>query len=565
MPLPSSRPPGNSSFPPPAFSLDATIEDAEGLVDAMLASLSRGRLPDDAWDRLHAAARRDDRIEGVVTAFASVSRGARIKAASSSVAAEFHFQAARFLDEVLGDDLGAAMHLESCLALAPGHEGAFARMEAILGKRDRSDKVAEMYCAAASHRPRGQQALMLRRAAELFARSGEGTGPLDEPAPADERLIEIWQRILRLESGDEEARSRLEALYVKSARFREAVLLNEQCLAREPAPDEYAKRMILERIVELYSDKLDEPERAIGHVEQLLSMDPAHEGGRRVAERILDVKGLSARAARALATACEAQGSPKDVARFLAIELESAHGARRVQVLTFLGNLKEAKLGDDAGALEAYEQALALDATDSDVRSRYLEVAARLGRHAEAAKLLERIVATTDDPSLEARVGSQLGELLLCQGDRRRARAVLSELLASWRTPTDAKLRAARALRTLYEATYEHRPLCDVLDRLAILEVDEDARCEANERLAAVAKKLRDVPRVIEAYERLLSTRLRATALEALAELYRGRGSRENYARILEAQARDAQLEKIAAQPAATSNGERGTISGGAK
>jgi len=552
MHVPPSRPPGKSSMPPPAFSLDAKIEDAEQLVDAMLASLSRGRLVDDAWDRLHAAARRDGRAEDVATAFASVARGTRIRAVQPSVAAEFHFEAARFCEDVLGDDLGAAMHLESSLALVPGHAGAFAMMEAILGKRDRNEKLAEMYCAAAPHRPRGQQALMLRHAIELLARSGDMGDQRDQrdgSAPADERLIDLWQRILRLESGDEEARSRLEALYVKSRRFREAVLLNERSLSREPAPDEYTKRTILERIIELYSDRLHEDERAIGHVEQLLSIDPAHEGARRVAERLLGVKGLSARAAHALAAASEAHGEPQDVARFLAIELEGAHGARRVQILARLGTLREEKLGDGAGALEAYEQALALDATDSGLRDRYLDLAARLGRHAEAAKLLERIIATAGDPALEARARAQLGELLLHQGDPKRAKAVLSEVLASWRAPTDAKLWAARALRTVYEAAYDHRALCDVLDRLAILEEDEEARREVNERLAAVATKLRDVPRAIEAYERLLSTGARPTAIEALKGLYRGRGEREKYARILEAQARDARLEKMSGQP----------------
>jgi lipopolysaccharide biosynthesis regulator YciM len=83
--------------------------------------------------------------------------------------------------------------------------------------------------------------------------------------------------------------------------------------------------------------------------------------------------------------------------------------------------------------------------------------------------------------------------------------------------------------------------LCDVLDRLAMLEQDTDKRREANERLAIVATKARDVPRAIEAYERLLpTTDARPFVLEALAKLYRGTGQGDKYARILETQANDA-------------------------
>jgi hypothetical protein len=74
-----------------------------------------------------------------------------------------------------------------------------------------------------------------------------------------------------------------------------------------------------------------------------------------------------------------------------------------------------------------------------------------------------------------------------------------------------------------------------------MLEQNTERRREANERLAAVATKLRDGPRAIEAYERLLSmTGGQPVVLEALAKLYRGSGQDEKYARILELQSNDA-------------------------
>jgi golgin subfamily B member 1 len=537
MQAPPRRQAGGSSFPPPAFSLDAKIEDEGAVVDAMLASLARGRLSSDAWEQLHMAARRDGRIDGVASAFVVVSQGPRIKSMQPSVVAEFLFQAARFSDDVFGDDLGAAMYLERALALAPAHPGSFAKMEAILDRRQKLDKLAELYVTTAPHRPRGQQALMLRRAAEWLARSCEDDG--DRPA-ADDRVIDLWQQIVRLEPGDGEARSHLEALCVKAGRFRDAVRLNEQALAADPAPEEYSKQMLLGRIVALYADRLDEPERAVTYVEQLLSLDPGHEGARNVAERLLLVNGLAGRAAAALATAFETHGTPDQVARCLSIELESARGRRRVQLFARLGKLRHEQMGDGAGALDACDQGLLLDPTDDELRGRYVDVAIGLGRHADAAKVLERVIATVKDPAVKARASTQLGETLLGQGEPKRAKAVLAEVLASWCPPADAELRAARALREIHERAYDRRGLCEVLDRLGMLEPDADRRREANERLAAVATKLRDAPRAIEAYERLLATGPRPAVLEALAKLYRGSGQSDKYARVLEAQSHDA-------------------------
>ena len=87
------------------------------------------------------------------------------------------------------------------------------------------------------------------------------------------------------------------------------------------------------RLIELYDGQLQEPERSMPHIEAVLAKDPPNDEARRVAQKLLNVKGLASRAASALAEAFDKWGRPEDVARFLAIELEHTRGPKRFGVL----------------------------------------------------------------------------------------------------------------------------------------------------------------------------------------------------------------------------------------
>ncbi len=524
------QPPRGGSGPYGAsFSFEAKVENEEPLVDAMLASLARAALPADAWEKLHEAAHRDDRLSEVAFAFESVSQGKRLRAAQPPVAAEFLFQAGRFFGDVFGDEAGAVAYLERALALSPSHAGAFAKIDVLLSRSQQPKKLAEVYATAAQHRPRGEQVPLLRRAAQLLAEAGG----------ADDKVMDLLQGLLRLEPGDEDARFRLEALYVKANRFRDVVRLNEQALVADPPPDDRARRALLSRIVELYADKLQEPERALPHIEQLLAIDPANEGARKVAQKLVVIKGLAGRAAAALATAFEAFGTPQEVERYLTLELDNTRGPKRASLLFRLGKLKAERLGDDDGAFDAFEQALAIDAVDDDLRGRYVALATASRRYADAAKTLSRVVGTVKDTAVKTKASAQLGEMLLRGGDAKRAKATLAGVLSTPEAPPDAVLVAANALREIHEKEKDARGLCDVLERISAVEPDPERRGRIDEELAELAARLKETPRAIAAYERLLATGARERALEALAPLYEASGDPEKHARLLDERAAD--------------------------
>ena len=145
------------------FSFEAKLEDEERLLDAMLATMARGALPDGSWEKLHAAALRDERLSELAFAFESASQGKRLKTVPAAAGADFLVQAARFFGDVFGDELGAVTYLERALGLVPGHSRAFALIEKLLEKAGQPRKLADVYAAAAQHRPRAEQAPLLRR------------------------------------------------------------------------------------------------------------------------------------------------------------------------------------------------------------------------------------------------------------------------------------------------------------------------------------------------------------------------------------------------------------------
>ena len=505
-------------------------ENEEAILDTMLSSMARGALPSEAWERLHAAAQREHRLSELAFGFESVSQGKRLKTLPPPVAAEFFFQAAHFFGDVFSDELGAVTYLERALALSPTHSASFEKIEQLLQKTEQSRKLSEVYAAAAQHRPRSEQAPLLRRAAELLSKEGG----------EEEKTIEILQQLLRLEPGDVWARGRLEALYMGANRLRDVARLNEQALTSEPPPDLATRKKLLARIIEVYSAKLNEPERALPHVEQLLAIDPIHEDARKVAGRLVGSKGLAARAAAALAKASEQFGTPEETSRYLSVELEHTRGTKRVGPLLKLGALKHDKLGDSAGALQALEQAMAIDPTGDELRARYLAIAAELGAWVEASKTLERALATVKDPAVKAKLTAQLGEVLQRRGETKRATHMLSAVLAAPEAPAEAVLAAAHALREIHEAEGDTQALCDALEWIVELEPDAEKRLDADERLAELAAKLGDSSRAIASYERLLSTDARARALEALVPLYEASAAPDKRARLLEEQSRDA-------------------------
>ena len=544
-----STPPPTSKVPsraPGIPSFENSLEKEEEVLDAILAAQAKGTLDPNIWQELHDAAVRFDRVSELAFAYESVSQGRKLKTYLPQTQAELFFRAAIFFGEVLGDEFGATTYLEKALGAYPGHNGAFERIDARLTRVDDHKKLADLSVQAASQRPRDEQGVLLRRAATLYERAG-----------LEDKAIETYQSLVKLEPGDEQLRGALESRYVKANRFRDLARMLEQALAgltenasaEGEALDQEAANRIRAKLIEVFANQLKEPERAMPHVEALLDVDPTHPDARRVATRLLESKGLAARAAAALA-----EGAPttEERARYLGIELENTRGPRRRDVLRRIGILKQDELDDAQGAFEAFEQALAIDPADDELRKRFVELGSVLKGPLEVARTFARVSTVAKDAAIRSRITAEMGELLLRGGDAKRARTTLAGVISAPSADPVAVLVAARALAGVYEAEKDAKNLVEVLSRIGESSTDDDEKERTNERVAQLSAELGDVERSIAAFRRLVDvpgesqTRRRVNgmtarerALEALEPLYEQRGDWIDLSFVLEQRAKD--------------------------
>ena len=241
-------------------------------------------------------------------------------------------------------------------------------------------------------------------------------------------------------------------------------------------------------------------------------------------EKILDVAELRSRAAIVLEAVYTERDEVPELVRVLEIHLEFAtEAAERRDLLRRVAGLRDERLRDDAGALDAFARLLPLDPEDARARQRMLEIARRQGAHERAAGVLTATAAASAAPTPRAEILMDVARLYENQlDDVTRADAVYRQVLQL--APDDAAiaLPACRALERIYAAGGDNRQLCDILRAEVKLEDDPEARRELRGRLGELCETVLDDPRgAIEAWKaRLEDDPGDAVALSALDRLF---------------------------------------------
>lgn len=326
----------------------------------------------------------------------------------------------------------------------------------------------------------------------------------------------------------------LSRTHTAEGRYRELATIIEGLLAQSPGPSATDAANLRVRAVLLYRDTLREPLRAMHHLERLLKSDPVSEAALQAAESLLDLRLLGHRLAPLLVDAYARLRRPHDELAVLERELKLAHPPRLGEVQRRLAILRLDVKNDASGALDLLRPLVLSNPGDDEVRRRFLEISTTAGRATDAARALSRALTYTKDEAARARVGYDLGQLHLAQGDDAAALSAFEAVTRAGGTE-DAVLASARKLVELLGPAADPKRLARALEALCELEPTASRRHDAAKRLAELAETLQLGARYsVTAWRALADSPEGDLALSKLEELCQASGDERTLADVLE-------------------------------
>jgi tetratricopeptide (TPR) repeat protein len=482
------------------------------------------------WDRAGALSARAARPIDLADAYRTALRSNADL--PSDIEVELCERAAVLHDEKLGDSESATPYLERILDKRPGDERAFGRLKQILTSAEKWGELEGLYARTVRGTTDATRRVDLLNEVALVCEE-----IINEPVKA----IGYYEAILELDPEHYNASRALEQLYGSEARYGKLAALLERRLANAASEDIVALKV---RLGQIHLDQLHEPAKALGHLEEVLRLEVSNGEARRLVERILDIGSLRARAAFTLETVYEARDEVRDLVRVLEIRLEGADGVEtRRELLQRIAALRDERLRDDPGALDALSRLVPLDPTDMAARDRLTEIGKRLGAYERVATVLSAAAEAAEAPALRSEILMSVAELYeVMLGDHLRAEAVYKAALAIEPNDAELALPPARALERLYAGSGKHAELAGMLVVEVDLEQSVDRRRELLARLGELAETvLEDPSRAISAWRKRLDDDAHdERALVALERLYQQTGHYRELVDVLRAREKNA-------------------------
>lgn len=446
---------------------------------------------------------------------------------SEGVELELCDRAASLHDEQLGDSDGALPYLKRILAKDPQNATAFARLKEILSAAERWGELESLFDQAAALADDPRTKIELLSEVALVA---------EEVMGLPEKAIRYHERILEIDPLHEASLDALEKLYEDAERFGELAALLERRL--ETALDDEAVDIRL-YLARLYLDQLLVPERALGHVEEILKSRSDDADARELAERMLEIGSLKRRVALLLEGVYEARDEVKNLVRMLEIHLEyveESDVAQRAAILRRIAELRDERLSDDEGAFEALGLLVPLLPEDEGLRERYSEVGRRLDKHRDVVDVLTRAADAAQPKLVRAEILMSVATLAEdALGDAAKAAEIYRKVLEIDPDDTAIGAPATRALARIQSASGDFAQLAETLEAQAKLEESIDARKELYARLGELYETTLDRPeKAIAAWQaRLADDDGDLPSLSALERLYERAGKHRELVDVL--------------------------------
>jgi len=369
---------------------------------------------------------------------------------------------------------------------------------------------------------------IIRRRVELASEPADKKLNLVRLARLSERelsnpqeAVSAWLEVLDFLPEDVESLDELARLYRTGARHADLLEILERRLMISRDPRE--RQALTFELGELLSVHLGRDAEALEHYADVLAHEGTHAGALGRVEGMLADEDLRLRAADVLLPLYEKQNEWAKLAALLVRVADAVGDPRsRLRHLRRVAEIRETRLGDRAGALAAYKDAVVAAVAEPDLRDllRELErVAADEGRLGDLIDVYQEIAPDVFDGELQRRLHLDIADL--ARGVRRDdalARRYYQQVLEA--QPDDR--RALDAVEGIYRDAGDHDALYEALLRKAELAGDDlEARAEALAMAASLCQEQlgRPVDAMVvweQVLELLPDSREAAEALEGL-------------------------------------------------
>jgi tetratricopeptide (TPR) repeat protein/serine/threonine protein kinase len=334
---------------------------------------------------------------------------------------------AEVYEDRLGDTAKAAAKYQAVLEIEPRDPDALKGLERIHGQNENYEGLIE------SLRAQVELAATPKQRIALLERIGH---LLEEEFVDHSQAAERFEEIIAVDGGHEAANAALARLYRHLQRFEDLV----ETLDRHAGSiaDEARKIELLLQAARVLAVEVGSPERAIETYEQVLAIDPQHEGALSELARLRATAGDVGAAVEAVERLAEQEQDPQKQAQYW---------------------IRAAKLlvdgGDRDSAILRYKRALELDAHAAAAAEGLRAIYAQRGDARGESEMLQHAIQIADGDVKRAALLAELGALYRDQLETpEQARASFEEALQLDSTNTLAAAGLARI--AFSEGRHEH-------------------------------------------------------------------------------------------------------------
>ncbi len=407
----------------------------------------------------------------------------------------------------------ALVFLRRALAFEPENTALFSAIDAILERTNQHEARVELYRQALDHRYEPEERLRIFHTVAALYRN-----KLSQPDEA----IETYRSALDVDETDAAALDALTDLYRERERWDD---LSDLYLRRaESAGNPEAGAPYRLALSRLLREQLNEPERAIDQLDEIVREVPTHAQAVKDLESLLGDEAHKERVVEILRPLYEQQDDWRHTIRLNEERFALAEDvAEKVQVLRETASLWEERGSDLERARRALRAAVELDPDDAEVRQEFERLAAATEAWAKLASTYDQVLSDHPDIASKRDILAVLADV--CDqrlDDPRRALGAFERLHEA----DQSELEPLEKMEQLAMLLSDWQVVVRALTAKAELVLDDEQRASVWRQIGEAKRDMLDnLDGAVEAYEQAVELDPQsAFTMDCLLELYEAKG-----------------------------------------